>query len=85
MGDLKAFFQALYQATQAEKLGNASAVDSNITRVMRALSAPKRSASKALLLALGKAATSTTAIKAVGVRGKPSCINTQPKTHTNTG
>ena len=52
---------------------------------MRALSAPKRSASKALLLALGKAATNTTAIKAVGVRGRPNCIKPQPKADTHTG
>ena len=60
-------------------------MDSKITRVMRALSAPKRSASKALLLALGKAATSTTAIKAVGVSGRPNCIKPQPKADTHTG
>jgi hypothetical protein len=41
---------------------------------MRPLSAPKRSASIATLLALGKAATNTIARSAIGLRGNPSAM-----------
>ena len=47
------------KAIAAEKLKNASIVDSKIMRAMRPLSAPKRSASTATLLTLGSAATSS--------------------------
>ena len=62
MGEFKEFGEKLSlsqvsKSTAAEKLKNASTVDNKIMRAMRPSSAPKRSASRATLLALGKAAT----------------------------
>ena len=52
---------------------------------MHALSAPKRWASKAVLLALGNAATSTTVVRFSRLNGKPALISNQPKVPASKG
>src|SRR6185436_13971795 len=71
--------------TAAENVTNASAVDTRMMRAMRPLSAPKRSASIATLLALGSAATRATTISAYGSSAMPRSIALQPSASTMTG
>ena len=54
-------------------------------RATRPLSAPKRSASIATLLALGSAATSTMATSAADDNGRPSRVMAMPTSHTISG
>ena len=61
-------------ATAAEKLRNASAVDTRMMRATRPLLAPNFSASSDTLLALGNAASSTITVSANGVSGTPNAM-----------
>ena len=67
----KSFLYQTNSTTAPEKVKNASTVDNKIIRAIRPLSALKRSAKSATLLALGSAATSTTTVSAKRSSGRP--------------
>jgi hypothetical protein len=84
-GDLTCGSAQVIRATAAENVKKAAAVVTRMMRAMRPLSAPKRSASKDTLLALGSAAASTITVSAAGESGTPSWIAAVPTTSTSSG